>query len=661
MMKQTMSGATVLAIVLGMPIFMVLMALLTGSPAKNKNPEGFPGNGSVEIMQDWMSEDYGPPKVLESPGSKAKASVDTPAGAATAAEVASDATASDSDLGAGNPHIPIIEPESPAGALPAGSVGGLSESTPTTSSSTSSETAASSTSGRSRSSDGGRGSGGDGFGSNDGFGSSGDGFGGDGDGFDDGAVASYFGGNPPGLPSNLDDGSFFPEIVASLGDAFGPVPSPAADTGTGEYAVQEGAGHGVAATSTESVLLSSQSSTALEPLEDGGMPQGMEVGAEDALQCTRECCNGRWRALLLLHIPASGGFELFAAVRDALARAAQADNGGAGLAARQRVTTCRTVHRTRMAVGESRRAEAAAEVAGANDPNMFDHIPVDKPTIMRAVQTVNNVFPRTCQFLRMEYDVSFVDLALAARARDRLGLLTMMRHPVDRLAALYLSSAIAKKVSFHDFVSGHFRHARVYSGFNHMAKMLAGTWPESSLYKPDKQAQLNDALLDVAKTNLARMCFGIYEIMDDSARFLTHVYGVEVALRKDKSWGYTGEDVDAASEGPIPRMILSESDANLVLELHAVDVELYHFAVQLFAARYRALFAADPRPARPAFEYVMGKLGAGDWKGGHIAVSDADEITFGSSFTHGLKDNDLPLRTPALTATRPYRAKGRAG
>eukprot|EP00899_Mesostigma_viride_P005797 jgi/Mesvir1/15218/Mv06448-RA.1 len=280
------------------------------------------------------------------------------------------------------------------------------------------------------------------------------------------------------------------------------------------------------------------------------------------------CCTNDWDQLLFLHIPKSGGTALYYALRDTFHANRGSDKGD---------------------------VRACINRATAHTKNELDLDPMcrSQEAVSRTVCMINEVFPKHCRFLRLHFDFSIVTQILAANTKKKLGLMTIMRQPADRVNSAYRYAKVRAGV-IGDFVHG---TAGVkenhFGGANHATKQMAGVLNEcSQLGDEDRKWLLahETEMLHLAKQNLRKFCVVIYEYLDESLEYLQAVYGLpNIVLRASK--------FNAGNRRSIPI-----DDHKMIMEANHLDAQLYNYSLTLFAQRYHAATGKQlpPYPFRSA-------------------------------------------------------------
>eukprot|EP00899_Mesostigma_viride_P021474 jgi/Mesvir1/29328/Mv01580-RA.2 len=143
-----------------------------------------------------------------------------------------------------------------------------------------------------------------------------------------------------------------------------------------------------------------------------------------------------------------------------------------------------------------------------------------------------------------------------------------------------------------DFVQGDGgAKANRFGGANHATKQLAGVLQECSQLTPlERKELLNDeeAMLERAKRNLENFCVLVYEYLPESLEYLSKVYGV-------KGMKLRPQHYNAGDRRPI-----KHDRHALIIEENRLDMLLYAYSVELFAARYKAVTGKDLPPKASA-------------------------------------------------------------
>jgi hypothetical protein len=172
-----------------------------------------------------------------------------------------------------------------------------------------------------------------------------------------------------------------------------------------------------------------------------------------------------------------------------------------------------------------------------------------------------------------------VAFGLHRRLSQSTTYITVLRDPVERTisnyyevkkvlnqrkksAELYSDFHKAARMDLEEFVSSGIMS---YLTFNHQVQMLANS-------RPMGQCSVDD--LDRAKEHLANSfsVVGLTERFDETIVLMNKIFGWQVRGYSKKNVGYTRSRAEN----------LPESTLNLIREHNRLDLELYHFAEELF-------------------------------------------------------------------------------
>ncbi|XP_065846038.1 uncharacterized protein [Oscarella lobularis] len=183
-----------------------------------------------------------------------------------------------------------------------------------------------------------------------------------------------------------------------------------------------------------------------------------------------------------------------------------------------------------------------------------------------------------CDGLRMNWDYSLVDEKLVL-SRKTFRLVTVLRHPVNRLVNAYRDGGARRVVSLREFAVSEALHFQKYGSRNHQVRQFAGVLQRCSLYGAEAAAEARRDLLATAKRNLRDFdAIGIRERMNDTLRLFRRLF----SWKSDSAESLALEQAVAALRDTSDVHFVSEGDFDFLLRENQLEVELYSFAVELF-------------------------------------------------------------------------------
>eukprot|EP00118_Oscarella_pearsei_P014047 m.117764 g.117764 ORF g.117764 m.117764 type:complete len:370 (+) comp37628_c0_seq5:3200-4309(+) len=218
-------------------------------------------------------------------------------------------------------------------------------------------------------------------------------------------------------------------------------------------------------------------------------------------------------------------------------------------------------------------------------PPRFDHVCERMPAVITdSVKQVRTVFgDGLCGGLRMIWDFSLIDNVLVL-SRKTFRLVTVLRHPVRRIADAYYGTASSLVTSLREFAVSEALHFQKYGSHNHQVRQFAGILYRCSQYSPEKLETVRRDPLSAAKRNLLTFdAIGIYERMNETLRLFRHLFG----------WGSEGDSDESMSlESAGLRMAkvsykVSKEDTEFIENANSLEMEFYAYGVTLFEEQMR--------------------------------------------------------------------------